>query len=116
MNSDLTVIGISQCDKMKKTFAWLDSKGIAYDFRDLKKDPLDSEELRGLIDLLGLDALVNRRGTTWRKSGLAERNPSPGEITDAMLAHQSMIIRPLLVRGTSVLAGYDEQAFEAFLE
>lgn len=116
MNTDLTVIGISQCDKMKKTFAWLQSKGVSYDFRDLKKDPLDREELNGLIDLLGLDALVNRRGTTWRTSGLAERDPSPQEIIDVMLKQQSMIIRPLLVRGTSVLAGYDEQAFSAFLE
>ena len=34
----ITIYGIRNCDTMKKALAWLDSKKIAYDFHDYKKD------------------------------------------------------------------------------
>ena len=34
----LKVYGIRNCDTMKKAFAWLDAKRIAYDFHDYKKE------------------------------------------------------------------------------
>ena len=30
----LTIYGIRNCDTMKKARAWLDKKGVAYDFHD----------------------------------------------------------------------------------
>jgi len=34
--SGVTVYGIKNCDTMKKARAWLDSRGVVYDFYDYK--------------------------------------------------------------------------------
>jgi arsenate reductase-like glutaredoxin family protein len=81
---------------------------------DLKKTPLSREELLELSQKVGLDALINRRGTTWRKLELADKNLSEAEMLDVLLENQSMILRPVLVRGESVMIGYDEEAFVGF--
>lgn len=111
---DLLVLGIPNCDKIRKTKTWLMEHDCPFQFIDLKKAPLSREELVELSQKVGLDALINRRGTTWRKLELADKNLSESEMLGVLLENQSMILRPVLVRGNSVLIGYDEEAFEGF--
>ena len=40
------IYGIRNCDTMKKAFAWLDSRKIAYDFHDYKKDGVPPGKLK----------------------------------------------------------------------
>ena len=52
----LTVYGIKNCDSMKKTFQWLEAKGVAYQFVDfLRKNHHQQMRLT-----LGLKVLVMR--------------------------------------------------------
>jgi arsenate reductase (glutaredoxin) len=46
------VYGIRNCDTMKKAFAWLDARNVAYDFHDAQKAGLT--EARALA-LVGFD-------------------------------------------------------------
>ena len=41
----ITIYGIKNCDTMKKARAWLDQKGVAYDFHDYKSAGIDRERL-----------------------------------------------------------------------
>lgn len=111
---ELLVLGIPNCDKIRKTKAWLTDHERPFQFVDLKKTPLSREELLELSQKVGLDALINRRGTTWRKLELADKNLNEAEMLDVLLENQSMILRPVLVRGESVMIGYDEEAFVGF--
>jgi Arsenate reductase and related proteins, glutaredoxin family len=61
---------------MKKTFAWFDGAGVAYHFHDYKKSGIDAATLARWCAQLGWEALVNKRGTTWRKLTPNSR-PSP---------------------------------------
>lgn len=112
----LHVIGIKNCDTIKKTKKWLEEKEVEFEFIDVKKEPLTKDELNELKDKVGLDVLINRRGTTWRKLGLANQDLSDDELVDALVENQSMIKRPVLLKEEGVLVGYDEEAFENFLE
>ncbi len=111
----LHVIGIKNCDTVKKARAWLVEKEVEYEFVDLKKEPLNIDELKELEFKVGLDVLVNRRGTTYRKLGLKEKNLTDEEMLNVLLENQSMIKRPVLVKDEAVLVGFDEQAFEGFV-
>ncbi|STH44360.1 putative glutaredoxin [Escherichia coli] len=53
-----------------------------YRFHDYRVDGLDSELLNDFINELGWEALLNTRGTTWRKLDETTRN----KITDAASA------------------------------
>lgn len=100
---------------MKKAFAWLDEHEVEYEFRSVKKKPLSEQELERFVHYMGINTLVNKRGMTWRKLGLAKKdNVTEDELFDALLENQTMIKRPVVEMGESVMVGFDEEAFENF--
>lgn len=110
----LHVVGIKNCNKIRDTKKWLEEQGNEYQFIDVKKAPLSRNELKELEAKVGLDVLVNKRGRKWRDLGLKDKNLPDNELFDVLLKHQTMIKRPVLIDGESVLVGYDEDSFEAF--
>jgi len=111
----IQVYGIKNCNKIRDTLRWLKEREVEHIFFDLKKEPLTREELDEFIYRIGLDVLVNRRGTTWRNLGLNDRNLSDQELSDLLIENQSMIKRPVIVRDEAMIVGYDEDAFEEFI-
>ena len=63
----ITLYGIPNCDTVKKSRVWFDYRGIAYQFHDFKKQGVPELALRQWVERLGWEALVNKKGTTWRK-------------------------------------------------
>lgn len=112
----IQVYGIKNCNKVRDTFKWLKNNEIKYEFVDLKKEPLTRDELQSFVNQIGLDVLINRRGMKWRQLGLKEKNLNDKELFDYLLEHQVMMKRPVLVKEEAILVGYDEDAFEAFVE
>ena len=41
----ITIYGIKNCDTMKKARAWLDARGVAYDFHDYKTAGIERHRL-----------------------------------------------------------------------
>lgn len=70
----ITIYGIKNCDTMKKARGWLDSHGVAYSFHDYKTEGIAKDKLKTWCDELGWETLLNRSGTTFRKS---TRSKSP---------------------------------------
>ena len=112
----LYVIGISNCNKIQDTKAWLAEREVEYEFIDIKKEPLTKEELNELVYKIGLDALINKKGMMWRKLGLAEQELSEPELFDILLNNQNMMKRPIMVLEEAILVGYDEEAFDIFIK
>ena len=111
----LKVYGIKNCNKVRDTLKWLDGHEVDYEFTDLKKEPLSEAKLDEFVHKVGLDVLVNKRGTTYRNLGLKDKNPDDDQLFDYLLENQSMIKRPVLELDEAVLVGYDEDAFESFV-
>ena len=115
----LTVYGIKNCSTMKKAFDFIDQAGVAYVFFDYKKQAPTAELLQLWIDQLGLDVVINKRGTTWRK--LTDEQKNQAESIDTAIAllqaQPSMIKRPIITdaAGTVVLVGFDEADYHAVL-
>ena len=109
------IYGIKNCDTMKKTFAWFEAEGIGYRFHDYKKSGIDAATLARWGAQLGWEALVNTRGTTWRKLA-----PEQRVLTDVaaavtlMQAQPSLIRRPVIETATGeLLLGLDAQRLAA---
>ena len=107
-----TIYGIKNCDTMKKARAYLDKKGVAYDFHDYKVQGVAREKLEGWAKKAGWEALLNRAGTTFRKlpeqdkEGLTEK-----KAIALMLAQPSMIKRPVLEAGSKLLVGFKPEDY-----
>ena len=104
----ITLYGIPNCDTVKKSRAWFDSLGIAYQFHDFKKQGVPELALRQWVEALGWGALVNKKGTTWRKlDATAQAAVVHAESAIAlMLAHPSVIKRPVVVQAEKITVGY----------
>ncbi len=109
-----TLHGIKNCDTMKKAWTWLDAHGVAYDFHDYKKAGIDEATLRRWAGIVGWEVLLNRAGTTFRalpdsdKTGIDEN-----KAIALMLANPSMIKRPVLESGDTLLVGFKPDTYLA---
>jgi arsenate reductase (glutaredoxin) len=108
MSTTAVIYGIPNCDTVKKSRAWMDAQGKAYQFHDFKKQGVPQDALRQWVNALGWEALVNKKGTTWRKLDAAEQ----AAVVDAdsamalMQREPSVIKRPVVMRGDAVTVGY----------
>jgi arsenate reductase len=108
------LLGIPNCDTMKKARAWLDAAGVAYRFHDYRKAGVDEALLRDWVARLGWQAVLNRAGTTFRKLPEAERaDLTPDRAVALMLAQPAMIKRPMLVHGEVLEAGFRPERYAA---
>ncbi len=109
----ITLYGISNCDTVKKSRAWLSEHGQAYTFHDFKKQGVPPEQLALWTQALGWDRLLNRKGTTWRKLDAADH----AAVVDAasaqslMLANPSVIKRPVVDWSNGITVGFDAAAW-----
>jgi arsenate reductase len=109
----VTIYGIKNCDTIKKARAWLDKRGIAYDFHDYKTAGIERAKLEGWAEDVGWEALLNRAGTTFRKLPEKDREGLGEKKAIALMADQpSMIKRPVLDLGGRLLVGFKPEAYE----
>lgn len=107
--------GIPNCDTVKKARAWLDARGIGYVFHDYKKEGADPAKLATWSEAAGWQALLNRRGTTFRALSDGEKaGIDRAKAIRLMQAHPSLIKRPVVEHG-GVLVGFDPAVWEQAL-
>ena len=108
--------GIKNCDTVRKTRRWLDEHGVEYRFHDFRADGLDPGQLHAWASELGWEALLNRRGTTWRQLPEGQRsNLDEPRALALMLAQPALIKRPVLDLGTQRLIGFDDKCYTRLL-
>jgi arsenate reductase (glutaredoxin) len=106
--------GIRNCDTMKKARAWLESHDIEYAFHDYQVAGIDKSRLTAWIGSVGWEVVLNRAGTTFRKlPDAAKANLDERQAIKLMLEQPSMIKRPVLERGKTLLVGFSPEKYAA---
>ena len=112
----VTVFGIPNCDTVKKARVWLDAQGIAYAFHDYKKAGADAARVARWIEQAGLDKVLNRAGTTFRKLSDADKaGIDAAKAVTLMVAQPSLIRRPIVEHQGGLLVGFKEPEWAAAL-
>ena len=110
----IKVYGIKNCDTMKKAFAALDARRVAYGFHDYKKAGVPPGKLKEWAKRVGWEKLANMRGPTWRKIPESQRmNLSEAKALALLEANSSAIKRPIVEKGAMLLVGFDPGEFMA---
>jgi Spx/MgsR family transcriptional regulator len=114
VKNPLTLYGIPNCDTMKKARNWLESRDIAYEFHDYKKSGVTRAKLAAWVKAVGWEVLLNRAGTTFRKlPDETKENVDQRKAIELMLEQPSMIKRPVLERGATLLVGFSPEKYAA---
>lgn len=112
----IKVYGIKNCDTVKKARNWLENNKIEYYFHDYRVDGVTEKQIKQWMSELGLDAMVNKRSTTWKemddktKDSLNEKTA-----VKVFLEHPTLIKRPLLDNGSTRYIGFKEEDYQNIL-
>ncbi len=109
----IVVYGIPNCDTVRKARAWLAAEGLECRFHDFRRDGLSASVLAGWMSEVGLEALLNRKGATWRGLSEAERAQAVDPRTAARLlgAHPTLIKRPVVEWPDGLSIGFAASAW-----
>ena len=103
----ITLYGIKNCDTVKKARKQLEAEGVEHTFHDFRKEGLDVALVERLEAALGWEALLNTRGTTWRKLSDDEKADMTAVKARAlMVAHDAIIKRPVWERNGDYRLGF----------
>lgn len=109
-----TLYGINNCDTIKKTRALLTEAGVDYSFHDYKKLGCDASLVKEFLKHFDYKALVNTRGTTWRKLPESTKEAlSKASSVKLMSENPSLIKRPIIESEGVWLLGFDKEKIQA---
>ena len=110
----ITVYGIPNCGSIQKARTWLDGQGLAYEFHDFKKAGLSKDIIASWLKVVSWEILVNKKGTTWRglPDAIKASITTAASATQLMLDNPSVIKRPVLCQGKTVLVGFDDSIYQ----
>jgi Spx/MgsR family transcriptional regulator len=115
--SGITLFGIKNCDTVKKARTWLDAHHIEYRFHDFRSEGLDQELAKQWIGELGLDVVVNKRGTTWKQLDVATRDQLSVDNAPALLQEKPTLVkRPVLDIGHQRFVGFDDKTWQTIFK
>ena len=104
---------------MKKAFIKLDELKISYDFHDYKKQGIDKDSVQRWVDSLGIDKVLNKRGTTWRNLSDEQKIAADADVNNAialLIEYSSMIKRPIIEGSYQdhpiLICGFDADEFK----
>jgi arsenate reductase-like glutaredoxin family protein len=109
----LQIIGTRDSADTRKAERWFKERRVPFAFVDLKERPLSPGELESIARAIGADALLDRSSRAYERAGLAHLVHDPLE---EALKNPLLLRMPILRRGREAMAGYDPQAWQAWLK
>jgi arsenate reductase-like glutaredoxin family protein len=92
----------------------LRDKGAQFEEVDLNRG-LSVEELDSLIGKRDYKEFLNSRNEMFRSMGMKENPPARTEALRLMAANPNLIKRPILVKGSRIVLGYDEDGLSGLV-
>lgn len=107
MSDKIRVYQKPTCSKCRTTLGILRDRGADFEAINYYENPLSVQELRKLIDKLGVAPrdLLRKGEQVYRDLGLAKRDLSDDELIRLMVENPDLIQRPIVVRGNKAVLG-----------
>lgn len=113
MASEVTIYHNPRCSKSRQTLDLLRQRGIEPHIVRYLEDPPTAEELRAILNQLGIEprAMMRTKETEYRDLGLADATDEA--LIAAMVAHPILIERPIVqANGKAALGRPPERVLE----
>ena len=106
------IYGIPNCNTVKKALNALDEANKPYTFVNFKKEPPIKDQIKVWKEAFG-DWPANKKGPTYRKIKEEFESATPAKKTSILIENSSAIKRPILMKGSKVLAfGFSEEDYK----
>jgi arsenate reductase len=115
----MKVYGIPNCNTVKKALDWFKDYQIDIEFHNFKKSGIDVTKLEEWTLKVDWEALLNKRGTTWKMLDADYQKTiiSKEAAFKLMQDKPSIIKRPVVeTQSGSIILGFDEAQFANLLK
>jgi arsenate reductase (glutaredoxin) len=110
----IRMYGIRNCDTVKKARAWLEERGVPYQFQDYKVAGVDARRLQRWAKALGWEKLLNRSGPTFRKIPESRKTAlDEARALALMVEYPSAIKRPVVEFDGGLVVGFKPELYSA---
>ncbi|TDE06620.1 arsenate reductase family protein [Flavobacterium hiemivividum] len=100
---------IASCDTCRKIIKSL-PKGNDLVFRDIKQDPLTTDELEEMYQLSGsYEALFSKKAQLYKSMNLKDKSLTEDDYKKYILEHYTFLSRPVFVINNAVYVGGTQQ-------
>lgn len=93
----------------------MQSKKVDFEEREYGKNPFSEKELRELIGSDPIEPFLNTRTPLYREKNMKQKPPSKDEAIKLMLKDPNLLKRPVIVKGTKKLTGFNEAEVKELL-
>ena len=111
----ITMLGIPNCDTVRKARKFLREYQVEYEFRDLRKKPLSAANWQ---DLLGQDEenkLLNTKSSSFRQFGVKASELDQAKKLEMLQAKPTLMKRPTLLKDGQLFAiGFSEALYQQY--
>jgi arsenate reductase len=90
--------------------------GAELESRDLDKQRLSEAEVKELIGSRDYREFLNTRNELYRARKMKEHPPSRAEAIQLLAKEPNLIRRPVVIRGSQMVLGFDEEAYRKLLK
>ena len=90
--------------------------GVELETRDLNKERLSEAELEALIGDREYKEFLNTRNKIYQTRKMKEHPPSRAEAIKLMAKEPNLIRRPIVLQGSQMILGFDEEAYRKLLK
>lgn len=98
------------CSTCRKAKRWLQEQGVKVEEIDLNPG-LSEDAIQKLIGARDYTKFLNFRNELYRERKMKANPPSRTEAIRLMSQHPNLIRRPILVHGSKIALGFDEEQF-----
>lgn len=117
MTDQIKIYQKPTCSKCREAIGILKDRGVNFEAINYYETPLDAEQLRELIEQMGIAPreLLRKGEQVYRDLNLGKRDLSDDELIRLMVEHPDLIQRPIVVRGNKAVLARPPQNVEELL-
>ena len=114
MSDKIQIYQKPTCSKCRTTIGLLKDRGADFESINYYDTPLTVQELRRLIDKLGIAPrdLLRKGEQVYRDLGLAKAELSDDELIRLMVENPDLIQRPIVVKGNKAVLGRPPESID----
>lgn len=112
MKAKIKFLQKPSCTTCRKAKAFLERRKVELEPRDLGKERLSVEEIDALIGERDYRKFLNTRNELYRTRKMGQNPPTREEALILMAGEPNLIRRPVVIRGSEIVLGYDEEGLK----
>ena len=106
-NDKIVIYHNPRCSKSRETLQLIEGCNVTPEIIDYLEDPPSADDLKHIIDLLGIPARELMRTTedVYKEAELDDESLSDDEIIDAICEYPALLQRPIVISGNRAIIG-----------